>query len=50
MSLSVQFDSESAFRTKEIDNVAIYAELSAKLFAEELALLQAFPKDSLGRS
>jgi hypothetical protein len=50
MSLSVQLDSEPAFRTIKVDNVSIYAELSAKLFPEELALLKALPEDSFGGS
>ena len=50
MSLSIQFDSEPAFRTIKVDNVAIYAELSPKFLAKQLAALKRFPEDGFGGS
>jgi hypothetical protein len=46
MPLSIQFDSEPAFRTMKIDNISIYAELPTKPFAEELPFLKALPENS----
>ena len=48
MRCAIQFNDQPAFWTIKIDNVRAYATLSAKFFAEELAVLEISPQDGLG--
>jgi len=47
---SIEFNSQTTFRTKKVDNVRTYAVLSSELLSVELRVLEVFPQKGLSRS